>query len=190
MAIIQEKPIGSPHPTVDPEWADQHIELAEKAIDMDSKPRQLAKEMENLARAGDPMALMMLKRLLRYGVTDALVNEIDANVHNICVFAVPEINYQTRKFRWRSGLDVRPSGWTQYPAVFQSDYEAFCFVLMRLFDAGITAVERCNAPAPKAHAYQESTNTCGNYFFSKSNRKWCSDTCQVRVSSRRATEKR
>jgi len=185
--IIQEKPIGIPHPTIDPEWADAHKALASKAIDMDVKPRKLSRELENLAAAGDPMALMLMRRLLRYGVTDGLLNDIDASVHNVCVFAVPEIDYKTRNFEWRFGFDVRPSGWTSWPAIFQSDYEVFCFVLMRLFDAGIEKVERCEAPAPKSHAYEKSNRKCGHYFFSRSNRNWCSTTCQVRVSSRRAS---
>ena len=51
--------------------------------------------------AGDPMALVDMKRLHRYGVTEALVNDIDTSVHNVCVFAVPEVDYKTRKFKWR-----------------------------------------------------------------------------------------
>lgn len=187
MAIIQEKPIGSPHPTIDPEWADAHNALAWNAINMGVKPRRLAKELEQLAAAEDPTALLVMKRLHRYGVTTGLMNDIDVSVHNVCVFAVPEIDRKTHKFSWRFGFDVKPSGWLQYPAVFQSDYDVFLFALMRLIDAGINHVERCEAPAPKDHAYQKINHKCSNFFFSRSNRNWCSPTCQVRVSSRRAS---
>lgn len=187
MAIIAEKPIGSPHPVNDPEWVEAREALAQKAIDLKFKPRALSKSLEELAVDGDPMALMLMRRQHRYGVSDKWLNTIDASVHNVCVFAVPEINYKTRKFTWRHGFDVAPSGWTQLPHIFQSACEMFCFVLMRLIDAGIEKVERCEAPAAKSRPYEKNGRKCDNYFFSKSNRKWCSSTCQVRVSSRRAS---
>lgn len=181
-----EKTIGFRAPEHDPEWLEGRTALARKAIDMRVTPRKLSRELELLVASGDPMALMVLKRLKQYGVTDALVNEIDHFVHNVCVFAVPEIDPKTRKFKWRHGGDVKPSGWSDTPPIFSADYEIFCFALMRLIDAGITEVERCKAPAPLDHPYQKSKGECGHYFFSKRNRKWCSTTCQVRVSSRKA----
>ena len=173
---------------MDPEWADAHEALARKAVDMNVKPKVLARELENLAAAGDPTALMFMRRLLRYGITVGLQNDIDAAVSNICVFAVPKIDRKTRKFEWKLGFDVRPSGWIDYPAIFQSIDEVFCFVLMRLFDKKIEKVERCKAPAPLDHAYQKSKGKCGNYFFSRSNKEWCSPRCGVRKSTRKSEE--
>ena len=184
MVIIQEKPIGSPHPTIDPAWAEAQRALAWKAIDMDVKPRQLARNLENLATAGDPMALMFMRRLYKYGVTVGLQNDIDSAVSNVCVFALPEIDRKTRKFKWRFGSDVYPQGWINHPAFFQCASDAFYFVLMRLLDAGIEKVERCGAPAPLDHAYQKSQRKCKNYYFVRSNKRWCSARCGVRVSTR------
>ena len=188
MALLAEKPLGQRLPMHDPAWVKEREALAQKAIDLKFKPRALSKALEKLAAAGDPGALMLMRRQHRYGVSDNWLNNIDTSVHNVCVFAVPEINYKTRKFTWRFGFDVSPSGWTQLPHVFQSAYDMFLFVFMRLIDAGIEKVERCEAPAAKKSPYEKNDRKCGNYFFSKSNRKWCSTTCQVRVTSRRASE--
>ena len=65
MAIIAIKPIGSPHPVNDPEWAAEREKLAQKAIDINVKPRALSRELERLAAAGDPMALMVMRRISR-----------------------------------------------------------------------------------------------------------------------------
>jgi len=187
VAKFKIKTIGfrvQPH---DPEWFEGREALANKAVDMTVTTRKLSRELEKLAAAGDPLALRAMRRLDQHGVTDKLVNEVAAFVSNVCVFAVPEIDAKTRKFGWRSGLHVKPSGWSDTPPIFPSDDEIFYFVLMRLIDAGITEVEKCEAPAPKDHAYQKTSRKCGHYFFSKSNRQWCSTTCQVRVSSRRAS---
>ena len=184
MAIIAEKPIGSQHPVNDPEWVEAREALAKKAIDLKFTPRKLSRELEDLATNGDPLALMLMRRLHRYGVTKGLLNDIDASVHNVCVFAVPEIDYKTKKFTWRYGFDVAPRGWLTLPHIFQSAYEMFCFVLMRLIDAGIEKVVRCEAPAPKDHAYQKTSRKCENYYFARSNKNWCSSRCGVRVSTR------
>ena len=187
MPKYQIKTIGFRFQEHDPEWFEERGALAKKAADMNVTPRKLSRDLERLAAAGDPIALRAMRRLHQHGVTDKLVNTIGAFVGNVCVFAVPEIDPTTRKFDWRYGLHVKPSGWSDTPPIFPADDEIFYFVLMRLIDADITEVEKCEAPAPKDHAYQKTSRKCGHYFFSKSNRQWCSTTCQVRVSSRRAS---
>ena len=184
MEKYEEKTIGFRYQPHDPDWFDGREKLANMAVDMTVTPRKLARELDGLAAAGDPLALQLMRRLHKHGVTDKLVNEVGAFVSNVCVFAIPEVDPKTRKFDWRYGLHVKPSGWSDTPPIFFADDDIFYFALMRLIAAGIEKVVRCTAPAPLDHAYQKSKGKCGNYYFERSNKKWCSKTCQVRVSNR------
>lgn len=184
MAKFEIKTIGfrvQPH---DPDWFEGREALANKAVDLSVTTRKLSRELEMLSGAADPLALRTMRRLHQHGVTDKLVNEVGAFVSNVCVFAVPEIDPETRKFDWRYGLHVKPSGWSDTPPIFPADDDIFYFVLMRLIDAGITEVLRCQAPAPLDHAYQNSNKKCNNYYFARPSKKWCSPRCGVRVSTR------
>ncbi len=133
-----------------------------------SSGEQLADELAAAANDGDELALRWISRLERYGVTDSLLNDLQAIAADIQIVTRPDLDKESRRFYWRRDFPGDGS--------IPNLEAAYALMVITVINKGLVdRLKRCRL------------KKCRKYYFGDPRATWCSDSCG---SLYRVTKKR